>query len=101
MPVYTYRCDSCGIQFERHQSFHDAPLTICPECRKKSVRRVITPARVIFKGSGFYATDHKSPSGDLKSSAAKESKKSSKEHDHSHSEDSKPAEKPTKSEKSE
>jgi putative FmdB family regulatory protein len=63
MPVYTYRCDSCGVQFERHQSFQDAPLKTCPECRKKSLRKVITPTRIIFKGSGFYATDHKSPSG--------------------------------------
>jgi putative FmdB family regulatory protein len=63
MPIYTYRCDSCGVQFERHQSFHDAPLTICPECRKKSLKKVITPTRVIFKGSGFYATDHRSSSG--------------------------------------
>ena len=60
MPVYTYRCDSCGVQFERHQSFHDAPLTICPECRKKSLKKVITPTRIIFKGSGFYATDQRS-----------------------------------------
>jgi putative FmdB family regulatory protein len=64
MPVYTYRCDSCGTQFERHQSFNDAPLKTCPECRKKSLRKVITPTRVIFKGSGFYATDNRSPSGD-------------------------------------
>ena len=64
MPVYTYRCDSCGVQFERHQSFTDAPLKTCPECRKKSLRKVITPTKIIFKGSGFYATDHKSPSGD-------------------------------------
>lgn len=63
MPVYTYRCESCGVQFERHQSFNDAPLKTCPECRKKSLRKVITPTRIIFKGSGFYATDHKSPSG--------------------------------------
>ena len=63
MPVYTYRCDSCGVQFEKHQSFHDQPLKTCPECRKKSVKRVITPTKIIFKGSGFYATDHKSPSG--------------------------------------
>ena len=63
MPVYTYRCSSCGVQFERHQSFHDAPLTTCPECRKKSLKKVITPSRVIFKGSGFYATDHRSSSG--------------------------------------
>ena len=63
MPIYTYRCDSCGVQFERHQSFHDAPLTTCPECRKKSLKKVITPTRIIFKGSGFYATDHRSSSG--------------------------------------
>jgi putative FmdB family regulatory protein len=63
MPVYTYRCESCGVQFERHQSFHDAPLTTCPECRKKSLKKVMTPVGIVFKGSGFYATDHMSPSG--------------------------------------
>ena len=63
MPVYTYRCDACGVQFEKHQSFHDNPLKTCPECRKKKLRKVITPSKIIFKGSGFYATDHKSPSG--------------------------------------
>ena len=63
MPVYTYRCDSCGVQFERHQSFQDAPLKTCPECRKKSLKKVITSTRIIFKGSGFYATDHRSSSG--------------------------------------
>ena len=63
MPVYTYRCDSCGVEFERHQSFTDEPLKTCPECRKKSLRKVITPTKIIFKGSGFYATDHRSQSG--------------------------------------
>ena len=64
MPVYTYRCEACGVQFERHQSFTDAPLKTCPECRKKALKKVITPTKIIFKGSGFYATDHKSPSGE-------------------------------------
>jgi putative FmdB family regulatory protein len=63
MPVYTYRCESCGVQFERQQSFSDAPLKTCPECRKKSLKKVIGPVGIVFKGSGFYATDHKSPSG--------------------------------------
>ncbi len=63
MPVYTYRCESCGVQFERQQSFDDAPLKTCPECRKKSLKKVISPVGIVFKGSGFYATDHKSPSG--------------------------------------
>jgi putative FmdB family regulatory protein len=75
MPVYTYRCDSCGVQFERHQSFTDVPLKTCPECRKKSLRKVITPTKIIFKGSGFYATDHKSASG----GAARESQSENKE----------------------
>jgi len=105
MPVYTYRCDSCGVQFERQQSFTDAPLKTCPECRKKAVRRVITPSKVIFKGSGFYATDHKSPSGGESSKSKKEaSHDHDHDHDHSHtsSEESKPVEKKkNKSEKSE
>jgi putative FmdB family regulatory protein len=74
MPVYTYRCDSCGVQFERHQSFNDVPLKTCPECRKKSLKKVITPTRIIFKGSGFYATDHRSPSGDVSRESKSESK---------------------------
>lgn len=78
MPVYTYRCDSCGVQFERHQSFQDAPLKTCPECRKKSLRKVITPTKIIFKGSGFYATDHKSPSGDVSRESKPEKKETSK-----------------------
>jgi len=80
MPVYTYRCESCGVQFERHQSFHDAPLKTCPECRKKALKKVITPTKIIFKGSGFYATDHKSPSGSEKRET-KETKKDEKKED--------------------
>ena len=63
MPIYTYRCDNCGIQFERQQSFNDQPLTRCPEGNKKSLKKVYAPVGILFKGSGFYATDHKSPSG--------------------------------------
>ena len=77
MPVYTYRCDACGVQFEKHQSFHDDPLKTCPECRKKKLKKVITPTKIIFKGSGFYATDHKSPSGVKPSSESKSESKPS------------------------
>ena len=97
MPVYTYRCENCGVQFERHQSFTDAPLKTCPECRKKALKKVITPTKIIFKGSGFYATDHKSPSGDT--SSAKKADKKEKENS---SKESGPADsKPAKSESSE
>ena len=90
MPVYTYRCDSCGVQFERHQSFTDAPLKTCPECRKKALKKVITPTKIIFKGSGFYATDHKSPSGDT--SSAKKEKKEKESAARENKSESKPAE---------
>lgn len=62
MPIYTYRCENCAVQFEQRQSFSDAPLTICPECHQSQLRKVITPAGIVFKGSGWYATDHKSKS---------------------------------------
>jgi putative FmdB family regulatory protein len=80
MPIYTYRCENCGVQFERQQSFDDSPLKTCPECRKKALKKVITSTRIIFKGSGFYATDHKSPSGagPLTKSEKKEAKAESK-----------------------
>ena len=63
MPIYTYRCENCGVQFEQTQKFTDQPLTRCPECGKKSLHKVYTPVGIVFKGSGFYATDHRSPSG--------------------------------------
>lgn len=61
MPLYVYQCTDCGVRFERTQSFHDAPLTTCPEC-SGSVYRVIGSAGVIFKGSGFYVTDNRKSS---------------------------------------
>ena len=70
MPIYTYRCDNCGVQFERQQSFDEAPLTRCPECSKKALRKVYTPVGIVFKGSGFYSTDHRSPSGTNRSSTS-------------------------------
>jgi putative FmdB family regulatory protein len=63
MPIYTYRCESCGVQFDRRQSFNDEPLRICPECKTETLRKVYLPVGIVFKGSGFYATDNRSPSG--------------------------------------
>ena len=72
MPIYTYRCENCGVRFDRQQSFSDQPLTRCPECGKKTLRKVYTPVGIVFKGSGFYATDHRSPSGTSWSSSKDE-----------------------------
>jgi putative FmdB family regulatory protein len=76
MPVYTYRCENCGIQFDRFQSYSDPTLTRCPECNKKALRKVYTPVGIVFKGSGFYSTDHRSASGSFnRSSKSDESEK--------------------------
>ena len=63
MPVYTYRCDNCGIQFDEKEGFNDPTKTVCPECEEESLHRVYRPVGIVFKGSGFYATDNRSPSG--------------------------------------
>ena len=58
MPTYEYRCEQCGNQFERFQSMKDEPVKTCPGCGG-AVRRLFgTGAAVIFKGSGFHATDY-------------------------------------------
>ena len=59
MPTYAYTCTVCDHSFDVHQSFADAPLTVCPECSGK-LRKVFSPVGVVFKGSGFYRTDARS-----------------------------------------
>lgn len=63
MPLYTYRCNHCGVQFDQRQSFDAAPPEKCPECGKRALRKVYLPVGILFKGPGFYATDHRSASG--------------------------------------
>ena len=61
MPTYEYECRECQVRFERLQRFSDPPVETCPECTG-TVRRVLHPAGIIFKGSGWYITDNR-PSG--------------------------------------
>ena len=75
MPLYTYRCDNCGVQFDRKKSFNDPVLRKCPECGEKALRKLFAPFGILFKGPGFYSTDHRSASrsnGKLISEPAKE-----------------------------
>jgi len=62
MPTYEYQCDECGHRFEKFQNMSDAPVKNCPQCGGKVRRLIGTGAAVIFKGSGFYATDYRSSS---------------------------------------
>lgn len=60
MPTYQYRCQSCARELEVFQKFTDASLTECPECDGE-LRKVFSAVGVVFKGSGFYATDSRKP----------------------------------------
>lgn len=59
MPIYEYRCDSCGFQHEYLQRMNDARLTECPECGKATFNKMVTAAGFQLKGTGWYATDFK------------------------------------------
>ncbi len=59
MPIYEYRCSSCGHEKEVLQKMSDAPLTECPACGKSTFRKLISAAGFQLKGSGWYATDFK------------------------------------------
>jgi putative FmdB family regulatory protein len=60
MPIYEYRCSSCGHQQEFLQKVSDAPLTVCTACEKPTFSKMLTAAGFQLKGSGWYATDFKS-----------------------------------------
>ena len=62
MPLYEYKCDSCGSVFEVREKFSDKPLTVHDGCGGR-VERLISTSAFVFKGTGFYATDYKRKGG--------------------------------------
>jgi len=61
MPIYEYECTKCNHHFDKRQTFADEAVASCPKCHNKS-SRIMVPAPVIFKGSGFYVTDYRKKS---------------------------------------
>jgi putative FmdB family regulatory protein len=57
MPIYAYRCASCGHDKDVIQKFSDAPLTLCPVCGADAFRKQLTAPSFQLKGSGWYVTD--------------------------------------------
>lgn len=76
MPTYEYRCRDCGHSFDIVQKMSDEPLTHCPECGGH-LRKVFAPPAISFKGSGFYATDHREKSKSSTDAKSKDTKEGS------------------------
>ena len=72
MPIYEYACTACGERTEARQSFTDPPLEECPVCGGK-LRKLYSPVGIVFKGSGFYATDSKKKGSTSTSSSSSSS----------------------------
>ena len=96
MPTYDYKCLECDIQFEKFQGITAPPLEECPECNGKVKRLIGAGAGLIFKGSGFYATDYRSEG--YKKSAEKDKNASSEKSDKSDKSDKKEKKTDTSSE---
>jgi putative FmdB family regulatory protein len=58
MPTYDYECEKCAKKFEVTRGFNEQSNVVCPKCKGKA-RRVYSAPPLIFKGSGFYVTDHR------------------------------------------
>ena len=71
MPTYEYECPHCGHNFEVFQKITDKPIEDCPKCNKKVKRLIGSGSGIIFKGSGFYATDYRKRPKDKPSSEEK------------------------------
>ena len=79
MPTYEYRCKSCGYEFEEFQTMSSDPLIMCPKCAKPTLKRLMSSGvGLIFKGSGFYATDYQKSNTSTSSSRKSKSKPISK-----------------------
>ena len=63
MPIYAYKCASCGFAKDVLQKISDAPLTVCPSCGESAFSKQLTAAGFQLKGSGWYATDFKGGTG--------------------------------------
>ena len=72
MPIYEYRCESCGHELDALQKLSDGPLQDCPDCQAPSLRRLISAPSFRLKGDGWYETDFKS--GEKKNIAGEEKK---------------------------
>lgn len=95
MPIYAYKCESCGHAKDVLQKISDAPLTQCPACGADSFRKQVTAAGFQLKGSGWYVTDFRG--GSTGGGASNEAKGADGKPAEGKAADSKPADAPAAS----
>src|ERR1700739_3330096 len=81
MPIYAYKCSSCGHTLDVLQKMSDAPLSSCPQCRAETLSKQLTAAGFQLRGSGWYATDFKGSGSRNGTTAAKPGESKSGESD--------------------
>jgi putative FmdB family regulatory protein len=81
VPNYEYQCKKCGHVFEREHAIGEKKSFRCPECSSSQTQKIISPVGVIFKGSGFYATDHRNGNGGGSKATTSTTKTASKSED--------------------
>lgn len=111
MPIYEYQCKACGHTFDTIQSFSEEPLTDCPVCKESALKKLISASAFHLKGSGWYVTDFKNPptkkdnsekvkTEDVSSKPVETNKEASKETKTKDTAAAKPADKTSKTDKS-
>ena len=99
MPVYEYRCNACGHEFEEQQKMSDEPIKVCPKCKKKKVERLISLTSFHLKGGGWYSDLYGSSKGGAKAESKAETASETKSETKAEPKAETKAEKPAKAEK--
>jgi len=71
MPTYEFSCENCGNRFEKFLPITSGSSAVCPACGHKARKRISAGIGLIFKGSGFYATDYRKPEKNKKTKVEK------------------------------
>tara|TARA_B100000925_G_scaffold157048_1_gene117978 strand:- start:635 stop:925 length:291 start_codon:yes stop_codon:yes gene_type:complete len=87
MPIYDYKCSDCEHQIEVIQKINDDPMIVCPECSKRSLKKLVSAPSFRLKGGGWYETDFKT--GKKKNISTKDARKNDKSQESSKSDSKK------------
>jgi putative FmdB family regulatory protein len=94
MPIYAYKCASCGYAKDALQKLSDPPLTVCPQCGQPALHKQVTAAGFQLKGTGWYVTDFRGGGSSSAGSSPDKDGKTESGSDQASSGETKPESKP-------